>query len=87
MACGRPVISTRNGGIEQGWKDDFGLLVDVDDIDALAKAMQEMRHSRDKYDFENISSQTLKLYSPEVVSNEISKALERVVLEGSRSIS
>ncbi len=87
MACGRPVISTRNGGIEQGWKDDFGLLVDVDDIDALAKAMQEMRHSRDKYDFENISSQTLKLYSPEVVSNEISKALERVVLEGGRRLS
>ena len=28
MAVGRPVISSRNGGIEEGWSDEYGIMID-----------------------------------------------------------
>lgn len=87
LACGRPVVSTRNGGIEQGWKADFGVLVDVDDVDALAQAMRAIRLSYDRYNLEDISSQIRQMYSPEIIAEEIGEALERVVVRHEEGLS
>ena len=41
LASGRPVVCTRCGGPQDILDDSNGLLVDVDDVDMLAEAMQE----------------------------------------------
>jgi len=41
LASGRPVVCTRCGGPQDILDDSNGLLVDVDDVDLLAEAMQE----------------------------------------------
>ena len=50
MACGRPVIATRSGGPELFVNDGNGILVPVNDVNALATAMQAMRNNYRQYD-------------------------------------
>ncbi|GAA0680402.1 glycosyltransferase [Dyella marensis] len=50
LAMGRPVVATRCGGPEGIVTARDGLLVPVDDIDALARAMHELRANIGHYD-------------------------------------
>lgn len=75
MACGRPVISTRNGGIEHGWKDDFGLLVPCGNRDALSCALKNIYINYESYSPENISTLTLDYCSEKVVIDKIEQIL------------
>lgn len=50
LAMGRPVVATRCGGPEGIVTARDGLLVPVDDIEALARAMRELREHIDRYD-------------------------------------
>lgn len=47
MACGIPVISTRSGGPEEILSDDAGILVPVDDPEAIAGAIERVLASKD----------------------------------------
>ena len=54
LACGKPVIGSRNGGAEFIINSSNGLLVDVDNREQLAKAM--------KYLYDNINGYDRKKY-------------------------
>lgn len=77
MALGLPVVSTRSGGPESYVTNESGILVDVDDIDALFAATQTMiqdietwrsrgdmiaRRGRDLWHETNIASAITRLY-------------------------
>lgn len=49
LACGKPIIATRCGGPEDIVTNDNGILVPVDDVEALAVAMGDMVRSYKRY--------------------------------------
>ena len=69
MATGLPVIATRCGGPEDFIDDTCGVLVPVDDVDALASAMYKM--SETEYDREYIANQAKQLFSPNKIASDI----------------
>ena len=79
MAAGLPVIGTRCGGPEGFVTDDVGILVDVDDVDALAAAMKKMIEDKDKYDSEKVRKYAIDNFSPTVVVQKLLALYERVL--------
>lgn len=76
MAVGRPVITTNHGGFNsQEWSDDYGIMINVDDIKALRKAMRYMYENSSKYNGENISIRCLEQCSSEKVAKKIEQVL------------
>ena len=79
MACGLPVIATLCGGPEDFVNDDNGVLIPVDDIDALANAMIDMCSNIDKYDGKSISKECYDKFSPKSIANEIIRYYDKVL--------
>ena len=71
LASGRPVIGALNGGAEDIINNLNGYLVPIDDIDKLAEKMLELYKKIDSYNEEEIRSDCLKRFSPEVIVNKI----------------
>ena len=71
MAAGLPVISTKCGGPEDFVNDKTGLLVPVNDVEAMSRAMLRMYETRTNYDSEYISRYANEHFSPEVVASKI----------------
>lgn len=62
MACGLPVIATRCGGPEHIVDDSNGILVDIDDIDGIVKAMQMIKDGAISYDRRQIRQNCVEKY-------------------------
>lgn len=73
LAVGRPIISTKNGGIEEGWHDSFGKLIEVDDINGLSNAMKYMVNNIVEFDCKRISKQCLEYFYSDYITNQILK--------------
>lgn len=63
LSQGTPVIATRCGGPESILTDKDGLIIPVDDIDALADAMIQMIKDKHAYDREQIRQRCLARFS------------------------
>ena len=63
MAVGRPVITTSHQGFNYDWDDQMGIMVPVNDENALIYALKEMFKNKETYSFESISKTCLKKYS------------------------
>jgi teichuronic acid biosynthesis glycosyltransferase TuaC len=76
LACGTPVIATDCGGPSEIVNDKVGMLVPVDDVEALTQAMATLLEQRQNYDsaelrtyalenfaWKRVADQTLSLYS------------------------
>ena len=74
-ACGRPVISTMNGGIDDGWCDDFGYLVPLNDVDAFSEALKRVYHNYSSFSPKLISDKTLDYCSQKTVIDIIENLL------------
>ena len=79
LASGRPVIGALNGGAEDIINDLNGYLVPIDDIDKLAEKMLELYKKIDSYNEEEIRSDCLKRFSPEVIVNKIISVYKEVL--------
>lgn len=75
LAVGRPVISTRNGGIEEGWDPQFGLLLDENTVECGANALIYLKNHIHLYDPLTISKKCLEKYSESVVVEKINTVL------------
>ncbi len=71
LAVGLPVIATKCGGPEGFVHEGNGLLIAIDDLDALTNAIKYMYENNDKYNREKIAKDTKSLFSPENVANKI----------------
>lgn len=71
LAMGLPVIATRCGGPEDFVTEDNGILVPIDDIDALVEAMKTMKKDIKNYDRKRISDVVKEKYSPMTIANRL----------------
>lgn len=77
MAVGRPIISTRHGGIRTV-PDYAGHLIDVDDFCQLKRALREIYTNYDKYDGKLISEKCLQECSSDSVVEKIISVFDEV---------
>ncbi len=71
IAMGLPVIATRCQGPEDFINDENGLLVDPGDIDAMARAFEDMYRNIDRYDGSQNSKNITEKFSPEKIARQI----------------
>ena len=69
LASGVPVIATKCGGPEDFVDETNGILVDVDDVNQLAKAMIGVIECDKKFNHKNISEDSKKRFSAETFAN------------------
>lgn len=79
MAAGVPVIATDCGGPRDFVNDKVGVLVPVDNVEALRQAMQDMIDGKVKYDSEEIRQYALDNFSPRVIAERLTKVYEEVL--------
>lgn len=82
MAAGLPVIATRCGGPEDFVTPETGILIPVEDVNALTDAMEYMMLSRNEYDSIAISNYARTQFSPEKIASELTEIYTEI-LEGS----
>ena len=70
MICGTPVIATNEGGLPDFVTPDVGILVNVDDADALAKAVTQILEGEVVFDSKYIADKIKDRYSQDVLINE-----------------
>lgn len=71
MAAGLPVIATRCGGPEDFITEKNGILVEVDNVEALKDAMFSMYLLREKYDCKAIAATTRAHFSAAAVAGRL----------------
>ena len=81
-ACGKPLISTRCGGPEDIVHERNGLLVPVDDPEAMAAAMRTMLDKAAAYDSAVIREETLCKFGTDAVCERLLEACEDTVRIG-----
>ena len=79
MACGLPVIATPCGGPEEYVNAKNGLLVPIDDVDALAAAIQHMYEHHQDYDRIAIADDCKARFSSEVIAKKLTTIFEEVI--------
>lgn len=79
LAAGLPVISSKCGGPEHLILEENGVLVDLNNIEALAEAMVYMRNNIDKYDRKAISEWANSEYSARHITEDLVKIYEGVL--------
>jgi L-malate glycosyltransferase len=79
MACGKPVVATRCGGPDELLTPETGVLVPVDDVEALAKAIIGMSENIHHYDAGVIARHASERYGEAVVVQQLNKLYETLV--------
>lgn len=79
ITCGKPVVATKSGGPQSIVKDINGRLVDVDDVSALARALEWMSGHVMEFDAVAIRSDAIQRFSPGAVSRKLEALYESVI--------
>lgn len=79
MAMGLPVIATHCGGPEHFVKPENGLLVDIDNVEQLTKAMRQMETAIDKYEPERIRAYVQERFSAKAIAGQLERIFEEVI--------
>ena len=79
MAAGLPVIATQCGGPEDFVTEKNGVLVPVDDTEALTNAMKRMMVCRNDYDGAAISADIRRKFAPETIAARLTEIYEGVL--------
>ncbi len=79
MAGGLPVVATRCGGPEDFVTAENGLLVDVDDAQALAEAMVSVADRRHEYNNQLIAASAAEKFSKDAVANQLGVVFQECI--------
>jgi L-malate glycosyltransferase len=79
MAVGRPIVATKNGGIEENWDDMQGLLVPPNDLEAAVNALLKIKNRIDEFDAKLISKRCYSLYSSNVVVEKLEEIYKTAI--------
>ncbi len=79
MAAGLPVIASCCGGPEDFITENNGILIPVEDTEALSDAMEHMMLHRADFDSERIAAEVREKYSPEKVAAQLTAVYEEVL--------
>jgi L-malate glycosyltransferase len=77
LSCGKPVISTRCGGPEEIVTSENGLLVPVNDVQALADAMLQIYRNYSNYNADAIRRDCLSKYGSETIADKLISIYDR----------
>lgn len=81
LASGTPVIGTFNGGAEDIINKNNGYIVNIDDIDALSNAMQEMIINKNDFIPEKLREECFNKFSPDIIADKIIDVYNNIVKE------
>jgi len=81
MASGLPVIATRSGGPDSIITKENGLLIDPDDVNQLAGAMEQIISSCDTFSAENIRISTIANYGQTAVMNRYDELFRKILMQ------
>lgn len=79
MACGLPVIGSRNGGAQEIITEKYGKLVERDDLNELAEAMENVYENFNDYDRKKISEYCLSNFSEEQIYTRLLNVYEELM--------
>lgn len=79
MSQGLPVIGTVCGGPEEFINEKNGLLVPIDDVDAMAAAIKRMIETYSQYDRKQIAEDCKKRFSPKAIARQLTDVFETVL--------
>ncbi|ABR46444.1 glycosyl transferase, group 1 [Alkaliphilus metalliredigens QYMF] len=79
LAAGLPVIATNCGGPEEFVHKDNGILIEVDDAEALTNSMLKMYNESNKFDREKISKEMVDKFSPEAIAKRLTETYRNVL--------
>ncbi len=82
MACGKPVIATRCGGPEYYVYDENGILIPVNDPQAAAKAILDMKNQISRFDSGKIRNFFMDHFSKRIVTEKIMKIYNEATHSG-----
>jgi glycosyltransferase involved in cell wall biosynthesis len=77
LSQGLPTIATKCGGPEEFIHEHNGLLIPVDDIDALSDAMIEIYNQYSKYNRTLIKNECLSRFAPDVIAKQLTGIFEK----------
>lgn len=80
LSRGKPVIATRCGGPESIVNKENGLLCAAGDVDALSKAMLEIKETYETYDQQQIRHSALRTYGSVPFGKQLVHKYEEVLL-------
>jgi glycosyltransferase involved in cell wall biosynthesis len=86
LSCGVPVIATRCGGPEGFVHTGNGILVPVDDEEALLGAMKTMHRNRDFYNRKQIAAETVMKFSPDAVASQLEDVYQKAIEARTRQL-
>jgi glycosyltransferase involved in cell wall biosynthesis len=81
LCCGLPVICSRVGGLPEVIDDKNGILVEKDNVQALAAAMIQMMESYATYDRKQISENASTLFNYDVVGKQYEAIYKKVLIQ------
>lgn len=79
MACGKPVIATRNGGPDSFVTPETGHLIDVENQEQLTAAMLDMVENHDRYNGKEIRSHVEGLFSMEAIARQLEEIYRKII--------
>lgn len=85
LAVGRPIISSKNGGIEEGWKNEYGILLEKISVDCASAALRSMYENCNDYYGNVISEMCCEKYSEKVIATRINEILLDALNENRRN--
>ncbi|MEQ8471923.1 MAG: glycosyltransferase [Marinoscillum sp.] len=80
MACGKPVIVTKSGGIDEQIPEDVGLVVELTE-EALIRGLSQMIENYHSYDVDHIRSFVEKTFSPAQVCSQLEEIYNEILTQ------
>ena len=79
LASGKPVIATFNGGAEDIINEEVGVLVEIDNVNKLAQAMEKVKENYNKYNPESLRNYCTEKFSANVIIKKIINVYKKVI--------
>ena len=76
LATGLPVLATDCGGIRECIDEKNGIIVPVDDVDAMAAAIKRMIETYSQYDRNQIAEDCKKRFSPKAIAGQLTEIFQ-----------
>ena len=82
LAAGLPIIATRCGGPEHFINEHNGLLIPVDDKEALVNGMEYMYHNAKRFNGMKMPAEAKRLFAPDVIARQLKNLYGRIAKNG-----
>jgi len=76
IACGTPVVGTNSGGMVEFIKEDYGTLVDKENVEQLTDAINDVLNGKKKFKSKDLEEYAKNNYSQQQYVNKILKIYE-----------